>query len=265
VQVARLVSGVRYPDWVLLTLLLACTPPEPLEADLFRQALTAPSLELALSLCIQLPLPTSEDCTVAARESHGATDPTDCATLVNSRWRSECFFVTAEAQVFDGDPTGGLASCAQSGHYRQSCIQHLWQQELFPLGQLSATQALAPMAELTARYGPYLVDGERQLWREYWMQYAERRPINPMTCAELPSQAHCEDGWRVATSRRLWQQLKPYASKLESGPQCMAMLPHLRVGADIHPDAPELARQYSCKTQTGKLPWTPIFTTPSLR
>ena len=250
---------------MLLTLLLSCTPTAPSEADLFRQALTAASLEQALPFCVQLPPPASEDCTVAVRESHKTSDPAGCNTLVNTRWRSECFFVTAEAQVEAGDPAGGLASCAQSGNYRQSCIQHLWQQELFPLGELSATQALLPMAELTERYGPYLVDGERQLWREYWMQYAERRPINPMTCLELPPQAYCEDGWRVATSRRLWQQFKPYASKLEPGPQCMAMLPHARVGVDIHPDAPELARQYSCKAHSGKLPWTPIFSTSGPR
>lgn len=250
---------------MLLSLLLSCTPPAPSEADLFRQALTAPSLEQALPSCSLLPPPASEDCTVAVRESHGATDPQGCASMADVRWRSECYFVTAEAQVKAGDPSGGLASCAQSGSYRQSCIQHLWQLELFPLGELPVSQALAPMAELTARYGPYLVDGERQLWREYWMQYAERRPINAMTCLELPPQAHCEDGWRVATSRRLWQQLKPYAAKLESGPQCMAMLPQARAGIDIHPDAPALARQYSCKTQVGKLPWTPIFSTSGPR
>lgn len=246
---------------MLLPLLLSCTPAPPTEADLFRQALAAASVDQALPFCAQLPSPANEDCTVAARETHQATDAQGCAPLVDSRWRSECYFQTAEAQVRAGDPEGGLSSCGAAGAYRQSCIQHLWQEELFPLGELSAPDAIAPMSDLTARYGPYLQDGERQLWREYWMQYAERQPIHPTLCAELPEETFCEDGWKVATSRRLWQQLKPYARSLAPGAQCMAMLPQPRAGRDVHPEAPALARQYACKAHEGKLPWTPRFAT----
>jgi hypothetical protein len=195
----------------VLWMVLACgVGREERDADLFLRLarLEAPSVAVHLPQCAGLDSEALRgECQllIAQRAAEAAGEPPEryCDRIESPTWRSECWFVAAEASSED-DPAHAAELCARSGPFADHCGQHLWQQSIRRLTWNRGSEAFAaklPDARrIHAAWAPHLAadfDFEARLWRRFYEGGFERSGrIELSKCAALPA----EDALRCRTA-----------------------------------------------------------------
>lgn len=133
-----------------------------------------------------------------------------CPHLADPVWRSECYFIAAERLKISA-PERAEELCQQATHFRNECIQHLWQFELMSLtrhGSRSFPTLLPKATALFLRWEDLSADSDMEVrfWRLFYTGGFQRaRFLTPSHCAPLPG-AH-QDRCRQAVAVQYRKQL----------------------------------------------------------
>lgn len=187
----------------LLWMLLGCASES--DADRYYRLTAGEGDPVArVAECLTLSSPTMRsDCQLVV-----ATQSADmaglCALLAEPVWRSECYFIAAE-RLKNSDPEQAELLCLEVTHFRNECIQHLWQFELMRLirhGSRSFPASLPKATALYLRWDELSSDSDMEVrfWQLYYTGGFQRSQLlTPSHCAPLPGahQARCRQAAAV--------------------------------------------------------------------
>lgn len=133
-----------------------------------------------------------------------------CPSLSEPVWRSECFFMAAERLKISA-PEQAEQLCMEATHFRNECIQHLWQFELMSLtrhGSRSFPASLPKATALYLRWEDLSADSDMEVrfWRLFYTSGFQRaRFLSPSHCAPLPGahQARCRQAAAVQYRKQI--------------------------------------------------------------
>ena len=193
----------------LLWMLLGCATES--DADRYYR-LTAGEGDLAgrIAECVKLSsLTMQSDCqlTVSTQSEDMAGL---CPSLAEPVWRSECYFIAAE-RLKNSDPEQAELLCLEVTHFRNECIQHLWQFELMSLtrhGSRSFPASLPRATDLFLRWEELSADSDMEVrfWRLFYTSGFQRAGLlDPSHCTPLPGvhQVRCRQAAAVQYRKQL--------------------------------------------------------------
>lgn len=189
---------------LLITALLACgfNPGANPASDAERLAdALNPELPLKelLKSCAQISDVNSRgDCQSASVQTHVGGEVSDCQSIEEERWRSECIFRLAERTRKD-DLEGAIALCAESDYDRE-CWGHLVRDE--------AAERVALSPHEQAEFAQWLTQALPRTDASdlYWEEWAIARfradiGVQREDCGELSTPSPCVQGLRRARKR----------------------------------------------------------------
>lgn len=172
----------------MLGLLLGCDDRGP--AELYQDALHAPTWEASRDTCRRLPAADQGDCLVASMEIHQRLDRADCEDIPAGLWHNECVFLFAEREAKAGNLAYAVEACDRSGFGRE-CSYHLIREGARAV--LDAPMEEAAAATRTWEGMQHAPDAERLFWRTWFRERQQKDiPVDPTGCA-TPA---CQDGAR---------------------------------------------------------------------
>jgi hypothetical protein len=221
----------------------ACAGPS--DRDRYRAALADPA-QRSPSACAALRDPAlAGDCglVVAQRRLESGEAPeAACASVPAGTYRSECWFVAAEAAAARDLDGRAAALCRRAGALNEDCAQHLWQGALHALTRRPGGDlvALTGSAErLHRRWAGLLAwttDFDARFWAQAFQGAALSGGFDPARCGVLthPAAGRCEAAMVELFSRELAPALARAGVELCAlPPTAEAAAPYLR--AAPHP------------------------------
>lgn len=247
-------------SWSALLIIFACAPPPEPDAARYARlvSMAAPTVEDIAECAALSSAELRGDCGLVtaqnAAASAGQPPETFCDRVDAPPWRSECYFVAAEAHNAQGDRARAAEMCRLAEHFTDDCAQHLWQKPLSALTFRSGSAAFAPRLDdarrLHQRWAPLLgedTDFTDRFWRRYFEGGFERaRNIDLRACEPLPDpdRRRCRDAGASLLSRRLLEATvvpRAYTALCAAAPTVAALVqagpPQLRAASDPALDA----------------------------
>ena len=137
---------------------------------------------------------------------------THCERIEEGMWRSECWFLAAEAWS-EEDPARAAALCDKSGSFADHCSQHLWQQAIRRLTWYRGSDAFAselPDAQrIFDAWAPHLAekfDFEVRLWRRFYeggFERSGRIELSKCAAVEGEHRLRCRAAGATLYARRI--------------------------------------------------------------
>ncbi|MDP2313273.1 MAG: proline-rich domain-containing protein [Pseudomonadota bacterium] len=159
-------------------------------AELYRDALAAPTWDEARGLCERLPEADVPDCLVAAMEVQGRLDEADCDVLPKGVWHDECVFLYAEREARAGNLAEAFTACDRTVFGRE-CSYHLIREGARAV--LDRTLEEASPAAVPYTGLDRAPDAQRLFWRTWFRERMEKKvPVDPTGCPTRD----CLDGAR---------------------------------------------------------------------
>ena len=223
--------------------LAACAGPS--DRDRYRAALADPEQRSPAACAGLRDASLAGDCglVVAQRRLEaGEAAEVACAPVPEGTWRSECWFVAAEAAAVRDLDGRAAALCRRAGSLDEDCAQHLWQGALHALTRRPGGDlvALTDSAErLHRRWAGLLTwttDFDARFWAQAFQGAALSGGFDPARCAALlePAAGRCEAAMVELFSRELAPGLARAGVELCAlPPTVVAVAPYLR--AAPHP------------------------------